>query len=470
MGTFAVIDVRHREKRLVEDSMARVALITEIIKNALVTIMLNGKGREFQGFMEVLVAEDIKSVRLLKLDGTIISSSERAELGKKVREGYMRKDPMRPGFGSHYEGGSPHFTLQIPIYNEKPCRKCHKDGEEIRSILAVELSMDKMHQSISELRNRAAAIYGAMLLLLAVSLAVVATVLLERPLRAVSKTARKVADGDMSLKFVKQSDDEIGRLTDDLNAMLAEIERSKKEIDDCHLESVQRIEKMASIGELAAAIAHEIKNPLAGISGAIQVFAEDFADDDPRKGIIGDVLNEIDRLDKAVRDLLSFARPPAPHFIKTSIIPVLEKAVWFARAQAKKQAVEINLSCMDEISEVLIDPEQIQQVFLNIMINALHSMPGGGMISITSYLRADAKVAEVVFSDTGHGISQEDIKSIFKPFFTTKHMGTGLGLAISKNIAEKHGGTITVDSRVGSGTSFRVVLPLEPPPLEPTDA
>jgi signal transduction histidine kinase len=226
------------------------------------------------------------------------------------------------------------------------------------------------------------------------------------------------------------------------------------------MESMQRVEKMATIGELAAAVAHEIKNPLAGISGAIQVLAEDFSPDDPRKGIIKEVLGEIERLDKAVRDLLSFAKPPEPNFVKTPITPVIERSLRLVRAQARRHGVKINIIAAGDTADLRVDPEQMQQVFLNMMMNAIHSMPGGGALTVSTSLRADGSGVEVSIADTGAGIRSEELKNIFKPFFTTKHTGTGLGLAISKNIVEKHGGNIIVDSQVGVGSNFRVILPV----------
>jgi signal transduction histidine kinase len=274
-------------------------------------------------------------------------------------------------------------------------------------------------------------------------------------------TVRKIEGGDISIRFPAERKDELGDLGMSLNSMLKEIGKMRHDLESCHVEEMQKVEKMATIGELAAAIAHEIKNPLAGISGAIQVFSEEFPPDDPRLEIIAEVQNEISRLDKAVRDLLSFARPPKPHLTKTPIDSLIERAVNLVMTQAKKQKVEVNIISLEQPPEVNVDLEQMQQVFLNVLINALHSMPGGGNLTITTYVRPEKNEAEVSVADTGPGISQENIKNIFKPFFTTKHTGTGLGLAISKKIMDNHNGDIIVESKVGAGSNFRIILPME---------
>jgi signal transduction histidine kinase len=129
--------------------------------------------------------------------------------------------------------------------------------------------------------------------------------------------------------------------------------------------------------------------------------------------------------------------------------------------QAKHQEVDIEIKHDEHPREIYVDPEQMQQVFLNIMLNAFHSMEQGGNLRVHTVFTSQTGMAEVAFTDTGPGISEHNLKDIFKPFFTTKHTGTGLGLAISKNTVEKHGGTILVESTVGVGSTFRVLLPLE---------
>lgn len=425
--------------------------MAETIKNGLMSVMLEGRKDYFQNFINTMVVEEVEAIRLMRPDGTVIDSSLASEAGEKSRV------VVTAGIPAWQEGDRYH--VQVPLYNEKHCRTCHPSGGEIMGILGVEFLLKNTERKIGMLRKRTLLLYLVTLVVLSVSLSVMTTMLVNKPVRAMMHTMKQVAGGDLNVRFITGRKDEVGMLASSLNSMLAELQRTRRELDTCHFDAMQRVEKMATIGELAAAVAHEIKNPLAGISGAIQVLAEDFPPGDPRRGIIVDVLNEIDRLDKAVRDLLSFARPPEPHFVRVSITPVIERAVRLVAAQAKKQGVRINMMTAEDTETFRLDPELMQQVFLNMFMNALHSMPGGGALTISSFIRDG--VGEVVVSDTGEGIPQEEIKNIFKPFFTTKHTGTGLGLAISKKLVEKHGGEITVESRPGFGSTFRVLLPLE---------
>lgn len=458
-GVFSYQHLRLQEKQITEDDRTRATLITEIIKNGLTTIMLEGRGDEIRNFIETQVVKGLESLRLYWPDGTIMFSSIPGETGKKV-QGANFSGERDPKLSIRQRGDNPVYYIQIPIYNEKPCRKCHSDEPDVMSLLGVEISMEETFRKIGALREMTIFFYIITLFILSVSLALMTTVLVNKPIKNIINTMKKVEDGNLDLRFVTGRKDEIGSLAESLNSMLVKLGNMRQELESCHVDTMQRVEKMATIGELAAAIAHEIKNPLAGISGAIQVFAEDFSPNDPRKEIIKEVLGEIDRLDKAVRDLLSFARPPEPNFVKTPILPVVERATRLIGAQAKKQNVNIEIIAAEDI-EFHVDPEQMQQVFLNVMINALHSMPGGGILTVMTYPKTDRGEAEISITDTGQGIRQEEILNIFKPFFTTKHGGTGLGLAISKNIVEKHGGALIVESQVGTGSKFRIILPLE---------
>ena len=249
-----------------------------------------------------------------------------------------------------------------------------------------------------------------------------------------------------------------------MNRVLGNFSRMKAELENRYEESVAKMEKMATLGELAAAVAHEIKNPLAGISGAIQVFAEDIPGDDPRKEIINDVLSEIDRLDQSVRNLLAYARPPILRPVQMDIYSVVERARKLVEKQADSQDVEIAMPQAAGPAVVIeADPEQMQQVFFNIMQNSLRSMPSGGILSV-SILPGDLSEhagegeVDVRISDCGMGIPSDSIEHLFKPFFSAKHSGSGLGLAISKNIVAEHGGRITVESQPGLGSTFHVIM------------
>ena len=237
---------------------------------------------------------------------------------------------------------------------------------------------------------------------------------------------------------------------------------------------MERAAKLASLGEIISGIAHEIKNPLTGISCAVQVFNSELSDDDSRKPVITEVLNQVKRLDRIVKDLLSYAKPKPLQFVLSGINDVLEKTLFFVYSKAKNQHIAIENQVGKEIPDILMDSDQMHQVFLNIIINAIQSMPNGGVLTISASRKSRQEVEDkinktiqcdkvliVKIQDTGKGISSEDLPYIFEPFFTRKTQGTGLGLPISRKIVQEHGGEITVESEVGKGSAFTVYLPMK---------
>ena len=456
MLVIGITEYRHlqiHKAEMLADGRGKAMLIAEIIKNGLTTIMTEERHTELQGFFNTMVSSEIGAVRLMRLDGTVIGSSDASEVGTV-------KAIESPATTT--KGKNPLHSIQLPIYNEKPCLMCHWGEPDVIAMLSVDMPAQKTLERIRDREEKTILTFIAALLTLSVSLSIITVFLVTKPIKGIIDTMRKVREGDLKVRFLTSRTDEIGSLAESLNAMLFELSKTRAELLKCHETDMQKVEKMATVGELAAAIAHDIKNPLAGISGAIQVFAEDFSEDDPRKEIIKEVLLEIERLDRSVKDLLRYARPPEPNFINTSIAPIIERVVRLISVQAQIQHIDIEMKPAEDIREIYVDPEQIQQVFLNIIVNAMHSMKEeGGELTIATSFNLKTGMAEVTFSDTGPGIPEHNLDNIFKPFFTTKHTGTGLGLAISKNTVEKHGGTILVESRVGVGTVFRVLLPLE---------
>ncbi len=235
--------------------------------------------------------------------------------------------------------------------------------------------------------------------------------------------------------------------------------------DKVNLEKqLRQAEELASLGELAASIAHEVRNPLTGVRTTIQFLGETFEEDDPRKEDIEDVIGELDRLEELIRQLLAFARPPDLHLIKTDLASLLEQVVETFRRQLAREDIEIDLEITPSLGEIEVDPEVMKQVFLNLFLNAEQAMPQGGEIEIKAHPRyVDGAMREILIDviDTGSGIAKEKLDKIFQPFFTTKSKGTGFGLSISQRLVEKHGGKLSAENRRDrSGMIFTISLPL----------
>jgi len=220
-----------------------------------------------------------------------------------------------------------------------------------------------------------------------------------------------------------------------------------------------RADRFAAVGEIATGLAHEIKNPLAGLSGALELLAEDLAATPSHAEIVGEMRHQVQRLTHTMESLLSFARPPKAKLRSTDVNASIEKVLFLIRQQARG-TVDVRYELAEALSPVLADPHQLEQVFLNICLNAIQAMThagaGGGSLTIRS--RAGDGNVVVEIADTGPGIPADVRAQVFKPFFTTKREGNGLGLAISARIVAEHGGHIGYRCPAEGGTIFTVTL------------
>jgi signal transduction histidine kinase len=300
----------------------------------------------------------------------------------------------------------------------------------------------------------AVAICGALL--------VVLTYLIQRPMVELQQKIAELGEGnlDVTVSFARRND-EIGDLGRNFNHMVQQLRESRAEIERLHRTQMSRAEHLATLGELATGLAHEIRNPLAGIAGVIEIIGRDLPSTSPARAVVKDVRQEIARINHIVTDLLQTARPHPPRVSKSDLNTTVEHAVMLGRQQAMMKSVEITLQKDASLPEVEHDSDQIHQVLLNLLLNSLQAIDGQGKITVT--LKPQGKFATVEVADNGRGIAPEHLPSIFRPFYTTKGEGTGLGLSLARRIVEDHHGAIEVSSTLGQGTKFVVRLPLQRP-------
>ncbi len=298
----------------------------------------------------------------------------------------------------------------------------------------------------------AVAICGALL--------VVLTYLIQRPMVELQQKIAQLGAGDLStaVSFAHRND-EIGDLGRNFNQMVRQLRDSRIEIERLHRTQMSRAEHLATLGELATGLAHEIRNPLAGIAGVIEIIGRDLPTTSPARSVVKDVRQEIARINHIVTDLLQTARPHPPQVRKSDLNTTVEHAVMLGRQQALAKGIEITLVKDPSLPEVEHDSDQIHQVLLNLLLNALQAIGPDGKIAVSVKPQGELAVVEV--SDNGRGIASEQLPNIFRPFYTTKGDGTGLGLSLARRIVEDHHGRIDVTSTVGKGTTFAVVLPLQ---------
>ncbi|HEY7818703.1 MAG TPA: ATP-binding protein [Vicinamibacteria bacterium] len=291
---------------------------------------------------------------------------------------------------------------------------------------------------------------------------------ISRPLESLVEGTIRVARGDLSHRIDVSSGDEIGELAANFNRMTEEILDDRRKLEEAS-RKLMEAEKLATIGRLATALAHEIRNPLTAVKLNIQKIAHHPALGPGELEQLSIAESGIQQVEKLVKDLLSYAR--APKLTKSSfqLENLLEEALRFAEEPIEEKDIRV-VASFAELSPIVVDGDQLRQAFLNIFLNATEAVGPGGRIEVETRFRdtPEGKVAEVSITDDGVGIEPSDLPSIFDPFFTTKSLGTGLGLTNARKVVELHRGAIEVTSEVGRGTKVTVLLPYEP--LEGSEA
>ncbi len=270
----------------------------------------------------------------------------------------------------------------------------------------------------------------------------------------------------LEIRAIPRFDDQ-GQLSGILHVSRDITERKRIE------ENLQRAEQMKLVGEWATALAHEIKNPLAGIKVAVEVLAEELETEEDRT-VVKRAVQQIKRIEKLLKSLLNFAKPPIPQPAVTDLNALLARTIAFAvknpsRRGGSDTRFKISKNFDADLPWISIDPVQFQQIFLNLILNAIDSMPEGGELLVATGHEISKNVITVEIADTGKGIDEDDLERIFQPFFTTKKKGTGLGLPITKRLVEQHSGRISVSSAPGLGTKFCIELPADTPKKETRD-
>ncbi len=223
-------------------------------------------------------------------------------------------------------------------------------------------------------------------------------------------------------------------------------------------EEVARSRRLASLGSLAAGVAHEIRNPLSSIKGFATWFRERCRDNPEGRETAEVMIREVDRLNRVITQLLEFARPLTMNRVPTPLPAVIRHALKMVEGEARKKGVALETDLSAEIGEIPLDADRMTQVFLNLCLNAIAAMEAGGVLRV-SLARRDERTVRITVADTGIGIPKEDLPRVFDPYFTTRSSGTGLGLAIVQKIVEAHGGEVRLESKPGKGTTVTVLLP-----------
>jgi two-component system NtrC family sensor kinase len=510
MLVFTVLVVRHQRDELLREAVSRVAQISDVIKNSTRFAMLTNQPAYVDSIIrDVGNQGGIEKVRILNKDGTIIHSTFLPELGHKVdrkaeacvlcHRGDAPLEQVAQSQRSRIfsaEGGRRMLGSMDVIRNEPSCYSAnchvHSKAQSVLGVLDIVYSLDDIDRKM-----RTNAVTMGVLALLFIAIAALSVGffvhrLVYVPLRDLETGAQRLSSGNLEQAIPVRSEDEFGQLAASFNAMTVALRNSQAELREWGRTMEQKVEKrtqelriaeaetartekLASVGLLAAGIAHELNNPLTGVLTFTTLLRKKLPDGDPDAEDLDLVIRETKRCAAIIRRLLDFAREKTPEKKFTDLNRVIEDTARIIERPASFRDIEIAMELDAELPQVWVDADLIKQVIMNMLVNAQHAIEHEGSITVRSRRLAQPKsvepgvapapMVEVAIVDTGCGIPEKNLKRIFDPFFTSKEVGkgTGLGLSVSHGIIRAHGGAIEVESVVGEGSTFRIYLPVEPP-------
>ena len=353
-----------------------------------------------------------------------------------------------------------------PIPNEPSCTAsdCHAHGaqESVLGVLDINVSMAEADREMARGTLVISLLAGVAIFCSSLILWWLNRILVVKPVEALREGTRRVAQGDLTTKIQVKGHHELGELAQAFNDMTRRVFETQSQL--------AQADKLASVGRLAAGIAHEINNPLTGVLTYASLMAKRLPPGDPGAEDVDVIIRETKRCRSIIRELLDFARPAPPSRRPTDLGEVVRHSLAVVTNQLSLDHVEVILDLAEDLPMAFADGNQIQQVLVNLLLNAEDAVePGKGRIRVaTRALPGD--LVEVEVQDNGTGIKPDDVPRLFEPFFSTKgNRGTGLGLAVTWGILESHGGSVEVDTELGRGTSFFVRIPTrkpEPPETE----
>lgn len=500
MITFDYLNIQTLKQMMMEEAVRDADKLSETIINTThYQMMENNQLRVYQMIREVGQQAGVKHIRMINKTGRIIFSTQEDEIGrmvdKKAEACNMCHSGQTPELYASSMNRSRIFTdkdgeevlgLAKGIYNKESCyvASCHFHPEEFRvlGVLDVIVSLKSMREFTESYRYK---IGGLTVLLIAIlwgSITLFMQVMINRPITHLVNRTKRLSRGELDVTLPSYSSYELAILSDSFNKMTENLRKAHDELQSWaytleqkveertdELKRVQyqliRSEKLASLGELVAGIAHEINNPLTGILMFASIIRSDTRLDPAFKSDVDTIIKETERCARIVRGLLDFSRDRKPQVKLSDINAIMDATLTLVTNQSSFHNIRIVKEYAPELPRIFIDPNLIEQVFVNMILNASHAMPTGGELTIRTGTTDDNSYACVEIADTGCGIPEEHLKRIFDPFFTTKeNKGTGLGLSVSFGIIESHGGYIGVNSVVGKGTIFSIFLPMNSKP------
>jgi len=497
------LNVELHRKHLEAATLLSAGRVSDVIKRSTAYYMLRNDRQGLYHTVQTMADEPgVAKVRVFDQNGRVSYSTDRREVNQiigKTAEACAdcKSLPLSQLDASDrfriYRDASGNRILRVitPIENQPSCENAachaHPASQEILGVLDTNLSLAQADTQLAESRIRTAAYTIAAMLIVAVLTWLFILRVVDEPIKALANGTERLSKGELGLQINVESQDEVGDLARSFNEMSLQlraaneeivawartledrVEEKTRELKNAH-EHVLHVEKMASVGKMAAIVAHEINNPLAGIltyAKLLHKWMERGAMEGEKRQEAMQALDliagESRRCGDIVKNLLTFSRAAPMNLQTTDLNSIVDRSIRLVQHQLEMNGIELQTDLADDLPMLQCDPAQIEQVLLALVMNAIDAMPHGGTLWVSTRINAIRDEVDLQVRDDGTGISPQILPHIFEPFETTKEAGhgVGLGLAVSHSIIERHGGRIEVQSELGKGTSFTVTLPLD---------
>lgn len=493
---YVYFSIQNQRGQLIEEVIRSVNLLSDTIKLSTRKDMLLYIPDRLHQLVDTIGTQPfVEKIRIFNSSGGIIYSSDRSEmhstLDKRAEQCYACHSAEKPleRLGTPertriFPNASGYRVLGMinPIYNEPDCYNAschvHPPDQKVLGVLDIDISLQPLDERIKTSEARLLLMGVATVFSLAILIVFFMNRYLNSPLNALIRGTRRVAHGDLETHIPIYSDDELGVFAKSFNQMTDDLKRAKNSLTEWGewleqmvsertraLEAAQqqlvRSEKLASLGKLAAGVAHEINNPLTGVLTFSQLLQDQFSPESQQYQDLKIIVQETIRCRSIVRGLLEFSRQRALDKSSVELNDLVDHVLQIVSNQESFQNIRIEKIYDPAMPVIASDKDQLKQVMLNIIVNASDAMPNGGILKIRTQWNSDRSEALLQFEDSGCGIDPEHMNRLFDPFFTTKEMGTGLGLAVSYGIVKAHRGNIEISSKPGEGSTVTVTLPVE---------
>jgi hypothetical protein len=454
---------------VLERARNRAAMLSSSERDSLERLMRAGDHSDLQNLVEQMARNpDVAAVRIISASGVVHASSLAAEIGRPAGSHSVQSSSKGDLIPASMSGAAADDALAVhvvqPFLNKPACSRCHATPGDILGYLDLDAHVNTHLTGLTAFGGLSG-LLGLLYLVAVIGVGLpLVNQVVRRPVQQITSAMRDVQAGNLSTHVEPCGTREIDAVVDGFNQMVEQLRHGRAAEETARRLELERVEQLATVGEIAAGLAHEVRNPISGVKAVLEIIVRDTPDEE-RRGVLRDATSELMRIDQILRDLLQFARPRKPALEPFDLNALVRDTAAFTQRGAGNKAASVACDVAPGLPFAQGDAPQIRQVLVNLLMNAHQAAGPDGHVHVTTGQHDETVWCRV--RDTGPGVPVDRAETVFRPFATTKARGTGLGLSISKRIMELHDGSLTLDNPGQQGASFTITLSVAARPTTP---